>query len=263
MGVAIVSSWLASKRPGSKPCLLREKLLQGATNSAKHVTLTRLAKRAARIVRRAYRRKCGQKIFCVGRGKTGTTSLAKALHDLGFEVGQQPTAELLIDDWARRDFQRFVAYCHSAQAFQDIPFSLDNTYQALDHAFPGSKFILTVRNSAEEWFDSLTRFHAQILETSIPPTEADLARADYLYPGWMLHLMRLVYGPGPLYDKPTYMRIYEQHNQSVCHYFAQRPNDLLVLNVASEDALDQLGTFLGACIRSSLPASQSKSSQGR
>lgn len=94
------------------------------------------------------------KIFCIGVNKTGTTSLARALTELGIIVGKQKLAERLIHDWARRDFRRLFLYCHTAQAFQDVPFSLPFTFQALDQHFPGSKFILTVRDTPKQWFQS-------------------------------------------------------------------------------------------------------------
>lgn len=75
-----------------------------------------------------------QKVFVVGRNKTGTTSIAGALKDAGFVVGCQQQAELLIDDWINRDFREIIKYCKSADAFQDIPFSLPYTYQAVDRS---------------------------------------------------------------------------------------------------------------------------------
>ena len=100
-----------------------------------------------------------KKIFVIGSNKTGTTSLGAALKNLGFRLGSQLEAELLLDDWAQRNFRRLIKYCRSAEAFQDIPFSLDYTFQAMDAAFPNSKFILSVRDSADQWYQSLTRFH--------------------------------------------------------------------------------------------------------
>lgn len=94
------------------------------------------------------------KVFCIGRNKTGTTSMARAVVSLGFKLGKQSRAERLLEDWGKRDFCRIIRYCKSADAFQDIPFSLPDTYQALDEAFPKSKFILTVRNNSEEWYET-------------------------------------------------------------------------------------------------------------
>ena len=94
------------------------------------------------------------KIFCIGGNKTGTTSIKKVLEDLGYRIGDQRTAELLMEDWGKRDLRRLIRYCHTADAFQDVPFSYVYTFQAMDAAFPGSKFILTLRNSYDQWYQS-------------------------------------------------------------------------------------------------------------
>ena len=124
------------------------------------------------------------KVFCIGFNKTGTTSVKVAFKDLGYRVGNQPVAEGFIADWTRRDFSRIIDYCNTADAFQDIPFSLPDTYQSLDAAFPESKFILTVRTNADIWYRSLTTFHAQVFGAGKIPTEDDLARATYRFKGW-------------------------------------------------------------------------------
>lgn len=87
-----------------------------------------------------------QKVFCIGRNKTGTTSLKKALSEFGYLIGDQRAAERLIDAYAIRDFGPIMSYCETAEAFQDVPFSWPYTYVVLDQAFPNSKFILTVRS---------------------------------------------------------------------------------------------------------------------
>ena len=43
-------------------------------------------------------------------------------------------------------------------AFEDLPWCL--LYRELDEAFPGSKFVLTVRSSSEVWLRSYRRHHA-------------------------------------------------------------------------------------------------------
>jgi hypothetical protein len=188
-----------------------------------------------------------KKVFCIGQNKTGTTSVATALSQLGYQMGEQSVAELFIEDWSRRDFRRIVAYCASADAFQDIPFSLDYTYQAVDAAYPRSKFILTVRSSGDQWYASLIRFHTTIVGKNRRPTAADLKEFSYRRPGWLWEAMRLVYGDAEelLYDRETYIRRYEEQNRRVLEYFRNRPDDLLVLNVADQDAMRRLCNFLG------------------
>lgn len=187
------------------------------------------------------------KIFCVGANKTGTTSIAEVFRSLGLKVGNQAKAERLLRQWAVRDFRQLLAYCRTAEAFQDIPFSYPDTYRVLDQAFPGSKFILTVRNNADEWYESLVRFHTRLLGKNRRPTADDLRQFDYLWPGflWEAQTLRYRADEHTLYDKALYTGCYEAHNQEIIDYFKDRPHDLLVLNLADADAMERLLTFLG------------------
>jgi len=110
------------------------------------------------------------KIFCIGLNKTGTTSLKKEMILQGFVVGNQRKAELLFDDWVQRDFRRIIRYCRTAQFFQDEPFSCPYTFIAMDQAFLGSKFILTIRDDAEQWYNSLIKSEKTLLNISLSVT---------------------------------------------------------------------------------------------
>lgn len=187
------------------------------------------------------------KVFCVGRNKTGTTSLKQAMIDLGYVVGDQRKAEMMMKDWGQRDFKKLVRYCRTAQFFQDIPFSLPYTYQAVDMAFPGSKFILTIRD-AESWYDSMLNFH---MLDSVHGNKAKslelLKTANYCYKGFAYDTKVLVYdlpGDDP-YHKETLIEHYDFHNKMVKDYFKNRPNDLLVLDVREPDSYQALCLFLG------------------
>lgn len=189
----------------------------------------------------------GAKVFCVGRNKTGTTSMEMALRSLGYRMGLQARGEMLKDDWARRDFTRVVALCRTADAFQDVPFSNAFTFQALDPHFPGSKFVLTVRDSPEQWYESLVRFHTKIVGKGRRPTADDLREFTYRYKGFLWDAFVATYGGDErlLYDRDTYIAHYLDHNRSVTEYFRHRPSDLLVLNVGAADAMRTLCEFLG------------------
>jgi hypothetical protein len=188
------------------------------------------------------------KVFCIGRNKTGTTSLGAALRSLGYRVGDQRPAELLMEDWGRRDFRRLIRYCHTADAFQDVPFSHDYTFQALDAAFPGSRFILSVRGSTDEWYASRVRFDTKRLGAAGRVTVEDLRNDPYVYKGWSWRNRELVYGADALAsmeDEQIPKQHYERHNWRVQDYFRHRPSDLLVVNVADEDAMQRICEFLG------------------
>jgi len=160
------------------------------------------------------------KVFCIGQNKTGTTSVEAVLKELGYKMGNQIEAELLLDDWAQRDFKNIVKYCQSADAFQDVPFSLDYTYQVLDYAFPGSKFILTVRNSKEDWYSSMTNFQRKIVGKGRLPTGEDLKNFSYRKKGWLWDAMQYIYdiNESNPYDFELLTTQYDKHNTNVEQY---------------------------------------------
>ncbi|MEX0906258.1 MAG: sulfotransferase [Balneolaceae bacterium] len=206
-------------------------------------------------VKREIRNKTGQvktlgknKIFGIGNNKTGTTSLKTAMEELGYVVGHQRTAEKLLRDWACRDFTRIVSYCKSAEFFQDVPFSKPYTFVVLDHEFPGSKFILTVRDNPEQWYDSITKFHANLWgKNGRVPLKEDLQNAIYIFKGrpWQANRLTFNTPEDDPYNKNLLIRHYIEYNNSVKEYFRHRPGDLLVLNVAERGAYKKFCDFLG------------------
>lgn len=200
----------------------------------------------ADTARDSYRALGRQKIFCIGQNKTGTTSLAAALRNLDIPVGQQRWAERLLPDWGRRDFRRIVWYCRTAQAFQDIPFSLPYTFQAMDMYFPGSKFILTVRDDPEQWYRSLISFLIKRFGSEAIASQAALREVSYRYRGFIADVQSLSLGPSEEapYNKDVLIAYYNFHNKMVADYFRNRPEDLLVLNVAEQGAHRKLCEFL-------------------
>ena len=62
-----------------------------------------------------------EKIFCIGRNKTGTTSVDAALRKLGYRVAPQEPAEWLTEAWSKRDFKALRRFCLRYDAFQDVP----------------------------------------------------------------------------------------------------------------------------------------------
>ncbi len=186
------------------------------------------------------------KIFCIGRNKTGTTSLKQALEDFGYRVGNQHEAEKLFRFYKDRNFRPLIEYCESAEAFQDIPFSLPYTFVALDQAFPGSRFILTVREE-NAWFDSLVRFQTKMHGKGALPTIEDLKSDPYCYRGFAYETKKYAYGlpDDDLYNRERWIEHYRRHNAMVQDYFRCRPADLLTIDVSDPAAYRQLADFLG------------------
>lgn len=188
-----------------------------------------------------------RKYFCVGRNKTGTTSLAKAFDNLGFVVGNQRTAELIADKYYFRGcFERIVAFCRMGQVFQDVPFSWPGTFRYLDEAFPDSKFILTIRDDAETWYRSITGFHAKMFgHNGNVPSAADLRRATYVRRGFMYNVIP-IHGTSDEnpYQKDIMIESYERHNRDVTEYFSSQRDRLLVINLSDKNAFQRFTEFI-------------------
>ena len=167
------------------------------------------------------------KVFCVGFQKTGTTSLYAALTTLGLR-----TAVVVGRDWnAERLAAEGAALCIEAMrdydAAQDMPWPI--FFRELDEAFPGSKFILTVRDP-ERWFASIEGHFG--------------ANPDAM--------QAFVYGAGaasPAGNKERYLEVYERHERDVRAHFADRPGDLLVMDLERGDGWRELCAFLGRPVR--------------
>ncbi|MEL7267258.1 MAG: sulfotransferase [Planctomycetota bacterium] len=188
-----------------------------------------------------------QKVFCIGRGKTGTTSMYFALKELGYFMGDELEAALIYaDHYFQNQFDELIAYCEKYDAFQDLPFSAAGTFKVVDEAFPGSKFILTIRDSPDQWYNSHIRFQSKRMAGGKLPTYDDIAKFNYIRTGYSTHLLKLNgTTPDDPFNKEKLIAAYERHNQEIVDHFADRPDDLLILNVAEAGAFQKLAAFLG------------------
>ncbi|MEB3265588.1 MAG: sulfotransferase [Cyanobacteriota bacterium] len=166
------------------------------------------------------------KVFGIGLNKTGTTTLQECGKILGYRCSSCDRS--LLDDVATRgDLSRVQRVVDQHDFFEDWPWPL--IYRQLDHLYPGSKFILTVRQSTDTWLRSL-RSHA--LRTS--PRR---------------HCRKLAYGYNyPQGHEQEHLDFYERHNQEVRTYFQNRPNDFIELCWENGDGFKELCTFLGCDI---------------
>lgn len=160
------------------------------------------------------------KVIGVGFQKTGTTSLCDALQLLGYKVGDNNyklLPAILRGRWKKvfRVFEKF-------DAVEDNPWPL--IYKELDQQYPGSKFILTVRDS-QSWYRSVAN-HIGTLKN--PMHE------------W-------IYGAGkslPKFHQSNTIAVYEKHNADVLEYFKNRTEDLLVIDITQEPEWKKICDFL-------------------
>jgi hypothetical protein len=162
-----------------------------------------------------------RKVFCIGFHKTGTTTMRDALRILGYRVtGPNGVRD---PDIAGKLDAMVDALAAEYDAFQDNPWPL--VYRRMDAAWPGSKFILTLRDP-DRWYAS-NAGHFQDAETP---------------------MRRLIYGEAagsPQGNEALYKARMQRHNAEVREYFRDRPDDLLVFDVAQADPWQAICGFLG------------------
>ena len=188
----------------------------------------------------------GCKVFCVGFAKTGTTSLKTVLQQWGYQTQDIVESSKLLDDWARRDYRRLIEMCKNANAFVGVPINLPYSFQALDAAFPGSKFVLTYREDSEAWFRSWSKFIADLVGSAdFPPDEARVRTFPVIYPGWVWRMLEVTVGTdGSPFEKQKCIRYFEAHNAAIREYFRFRPESLLELKTGDPTNLERLAQFL-------------------
>jgi hypothetical protein len=202
------------------------------------------------------------KVFCVGYNKTGTTSIERMFKDLGYRCPDQVMQESqVVKALYRGDFQPLKTLCENHDAFQDLPFSKESTYAQVDCMFPGSKFILTVRDP-KAWFESLTKFHLRTILKDAGVTKLsdvnemtfkDKAiglHENYLYHASKRHAAVVVdykihYDWSLLYDAAHRIDEYESRNREIIKYFQYRPEQLLVIDLKTVKDTSKIIEFLG------------------
>lgn len=174
--------------------------------------------------------------------------MASYLHACRYALGRQRRGEELLDAYIASDFEAIIRWARSGgSAFQDVPFSLPVTYKHLDEAFPNARFILTVRSSADLWYQSLIRHEAYYFGNGSVPTVSQLRESPYVHQGWLWKAHRYIYKihAQQLYDYDIYTQHYLAYNHAVAQYFSERPGKLLILNLEDAGAPRILAQFLG------------------
>lgn len=179
------------------------------------------------------------KIFGIGLGKTGTTSLSAALNILGYRSCHFPLGILTSQNHEFKIDSNFVA---QYDAFADLPIAC--LYKDLDVRYPDSKFILTVRD-IPTWLKSSERHYASVYRGLTRPDWWCEARQGTWEEGddKMKRVVSDLFGT-ILFDHSKYEEGYKRHFDGVINFFRKREKDLLIINVCSGEGWDKLCPFL-------------------
>lgn len=163
------------------------------------------------------------KIFGIGLSKTGTTSLARALEILGYKTRDY----IGVSSYTPGDLSSIdLAEIDANDAFTDTP--VPSFYRELDSHYPDSKFILTIRDT-NGWLQSCKKQFT--LKLSEKLNEASN------------QLFMDLYG-STIYDENKFREGYENFTSGVHRHFKDRPQDLLVMDIAADDGWEKLCPFL-------------------
>ncbi len=175
------------------------------------------------------------KIFGIGLDRTGTTSLAAALNQLGI-----PTLHYAQDSKTQQELLK-ASRLTILEKYQGIIHETSPFYQKLDALYPGSKFILTVREK-EQWLKSVDRLfeaNSQRLTRLNQFERQNLELYHELKYGLKL-THRLT-----TFDSTNYWKAYQKHQNQVLEYFSDRLDDLLMLHICAGEGWEKLCPFLG------------------
>jgi hypothetical protein len=174
------------------------------------------------------------KVFGLGLSRTGTRSLTAGLHTLGFDTIHYPTDKGALDTLVRGDAK--FPHLEHYDGITDI--TVSPYFEDLDKLYPGSKFILTIREE-EGWLKSCRNHWTGrgAYEPGDDPehqTHMEIRR-----------FLRAAVYAGYEFEADRFRRAYRRHVENVTRYFADRPNDLLVIRIAEGEGYEKLAPFLG------------------
>ncbi|MEM9452514.1 MAG: sulfotransferase family protein [Cyanobacteria bacterium P01_E01_bin.6] len=181
------------------------------------------------------------KVFGIGLGRTGTKSLTCALNYMGIHVVHYPEDADTYRALSQGNYE--FSLLNTLDGITDVTVSL--FYPHLDKIYPGSKFILTIRDK-EDWLDSLEKHwnNHPCFDESIPNTPENKTR---------LLVRQLLYAA--VFGCYTFSRdradyVYDLHYRNVKDYFEGRPNDLLIMDICGGQGWEKLCSFLGYPLQS-------------
>jgi hypothetical protein len=173
------------------------------------------------------------KVFGIGLSKTGTSSLCAALNLLGIRSIHYPSDQKTFEELSAKKYRLTILESYRGVAETIAPF-----YAELDQEYPGSKFILTVRDQ-QQWLDSVEN-HWQFMR--------EWCKRDRIFKQFTEFFAQYTFGTVD-FDRKQFQKVYEQHLNGVMYYFSGRANDLLVIDICHGEGWNTLCPFLGADVR--------------
>ena len=172
------------------------------------------------------------RIFGIGFPKTGTSSLNRAFKILGLDSWHWSSAHIAKKIWQEMSNGNTSPTLERWQSLCDLPIPL--LYRKLDTAYPGSKFVLTIRKESE-WLESIRKHFL---------SEYNPWKSGWDNDPFSHRVHHLAYGRKD-FDAEVFLTRYRQHNSEVQEFFRCRPESLLLLHLDRGDGWQRLCSFIG------------------
>jgi hypothetical protein len=170
------------------------------------------------------------KIFGIGLSKTGTSSLTNALNLLGIRTIHYPCDRKTFEELTSGVYRLSVLKRY--QGVTDTP--VVPFYPQLDVNYPGSKFILTIREKGS-WLRSI-EYHWRMIPEWLWEGSPSRMFSDFV--------SACVYG-SISFNKDRFSYVYDTHLRNVCEYFRDRPGDFIIIDICAGEGWEKLCPFLG------------------
>ena len=168
------------------------------------------------------------RIFGIGAHKTATTSLHEAFHILGLDSAHWESPHWARNIWHEMHSEGRSRTLEAHYCLCDFP--IPALFKELDQAYPGSKFVLTLRDEAK-WIRSVERHWIRYKTT------------EWDKDAFSNEMHTAFYGIEE-FDAEVMLNRYRQHTREVLAHFEHRPEDLLIMHMDTNPGWDALCAFI-------------------
>lgn len=197
------------------------------------------------------------KIFCIGMNKTGTTSLNHLFEREGVKVAKQQDFEKMTARFYKKgSIENILRVIDRLNPnidifFQDIPFAVPGLWRYLVARYPDAKYVLSVRDSAEQYYNSLVNFHKKGWGVNIFDPD-EIKKLKYIENGFSYRFLVEILGcpPDEPYNKEYLTALYDKHEREVESFFTKHmPNQFIKINLSNTD-FQTFNDFIGLDFKS-------------
>lgn len=195
----------------------------------------------------------GQNIICIGLNKTGTSSLTKALQDLGYvSFSENQQFQFVAPEVYHGDYGKLFSIVNNPvfNLFNDKPFSFPKVYQELYKVRPNDIYLLTVRESGERWVRSVLNFYESIHQENFLKDSSYMTTrfTDESF-RYLINTLVTLFDSWGLKEgdnlEKKLLEVYQKHYEDCVSFFKNKPNNFRVVEIEKKGEFKRLTNWLG------------------